>query len=380
MFESEGYGDELISFTATPLLGLSYKDKIKINGELQEPFKEWENIMRKDGISFVLLNARVEVLKKESYESIFDFAYGKILWAKSKMRALIKENMPEREREVLGAMVLGDQSLMSEETKSKLNKTGVRHVTAVSGQHVVILSVLAAVLFTRLGFSRRVTIFGTMAATLLFIIGSGLQSSSVRAGLMGGTAMTAKLIGRQYDSLHILLITAFLMLAINPHLLVYDAGFQLSFLAMLGLILFYPLISSYLLFLPKVLGIREVVAMTLSSQVFTMPLLLFQFHQLSLISIISNLLIVPMVPLIFILSPVFFTLGFINSFFAFLFSVPLSLLLQYLWLIVDVSLFVPFNSFVFSPSIFLLLPFVVILIFLLWLKQKSSHLLPNPFF
>jgi competence protein ComEC len=114
----------------------------------------------------------------------------------------------------------------------------------------------------------------------------------------------------------------------NPMTLLYDVGFQLSFLATLGLILVGNKIVSFVKFLPEKLGIREACAMTLSAQIFALPIILTNFGRFSLISPVANILIVPFIPFAMFFGFIAAILSIISFNAGFVFAMPAWLMLQ----------------------------------------------------
>jgi competence protein ComEC len=124
----------------------------------------------------------------------------------------------------------------------------------------------------------------------------GASASVVRAAIMGVLGLFALQLGRPQTARLTALWTLFLMLAWNPLQLWYDAGFQLSFLALLGLIDIEPLLAPFFHGLPEYFGIRDALRLTIAAQIATVPWMLFLFAQLSLTAPVSNILAPPAVP------------------------------------------------------------------------------------
>ena len=114
-----------------------------------------------------------------------------------------------------------------------------------------------------------------------FIIMTGFQSSAVRAGIMGGLFLLGQYLGRMSVSSRSIVIAAALMLAHNPLLLKLDVGFQLFFLAMIGIIYLMPVFQDWFRKIPAMFQLRNILAMTLSAQIFTLPILIYNFGYLS---------------------------------------------------------------------------------------------------
>jgi competence protein ComEC len=120
------------------------------------------------------------------------------------------------------------------------------------------------------------------------------------------------------------------MLAINPLLLRWDVGFQLSFLATVGIVAFSPLAEKYVLKKYRALGILEIILLTIAAQIFALPIIAYNFHALSLVSLLANLLILPFIPLTMLLVFLVGIFGFISSTLSLVFSWLAFLFLKYI--------------------------------------------------
>jgi competence protein ComEC len=114
---------------------------------------------------------------------------------------------------------------------------------------------------------------------------------------MGSLLLWAMKNGRLANAQNAIIFSAGVMLLINPLLLRYDIGFQLSFLATMGIVYFSPFLENQTMKKYRALGIWEILILTLSAQVFVLPIILFNFKNLSLVSPLANLLVLPIIPL-----------------------------------------------------------------------------------
>ncbi len=303
-----------------------YGDKLKIKGELKTP-KEFEDFnykdyLAKEGIYSVIYWPEIELIGREQG----NFIYSQILSFKEKLREGIYQNISPPQSLILGAIILGDKKRISSEWKEKLNLAGIRHLTAVSGMHVAILTSILMTLLIGLGLWRGQAFYLAIIFITFFIIMTGLQPSAVRAGIMGGLFLLAQYLGRKGVSSRLLVFTGAVMLIQNPLLLRLDVGFQLSFLAMLGIIYLSPIFQKYL---------GNILALTLSAQVFTLPILIYNFGYFSLVAPFTNVLIVPFLPFLMSLGFIFAVSGVIWQSLGWVLSFPAKLLLIYLTKIVD---------------------------------------------
>jgi competence protein ComEC len=204
-------------------------------------------------------------------------------------------------------------------------KTGTTHIIAVSGQNI---SIVANLLLTTLIFCRvhrKKSFYLICSGIILFVIFTGASSSAVRAGVMAILMLLARQIGRRATGLNLLIFTAVLLVLQNPFILIWDVGFQLSFLSTLGIMLFNPILNFYWRNIPEMLVVKEALVTTSSATIFTLPVILYTFGQISLVSVIVNVLLLWLVPILM------FT-GFISVLVG-LFYFPLGDLLAWLpWL------------------------------------------------
>jgi len=355
-----------------------YEDRLKIAGFLKTPqvFEgfNYKNYLAKDGIYSLIYNPQIELLKKEDYQNPFSIIYAQILNFRNRLMEQIYKNISPQESSILGAIILGDKSKMEKELKNKLNITGVRHITAVSGMHVVILSGVLMSVLIGLGLWRQQAFYFTMIFIWLFIAMTGFQPSAIRAGIMGSLLLLAQQIGRQNIAYRSIVFAAAGMLAQNPLLLRLDVGFQLSFLAAAGIIYLGPYFRKWLKKIPKILNLREILTMTFSAQIFTLPILIYNFGYFSLVSPIANILIVPLLPLIMVLGFIFSSLGIVFPALGWLLSLPCSLFLMYLTSLINFFSEIPLSAIYFKLSPIWIVMFYCLLIFVFFKLQQKSEL------
>ncbi len=203
------------------------------------------------------------------------------------------------------------------------NRTGVTHIVAISGYNITLVATLLLLFCTYLWIPRKRAFWLVVSAIFLFVLFTGATSSAIRAGIMGTLVLLAAYLGRRSHIGNILILTVFLMALINPFVILWDAGFQLSFLATLGLIYLNPLIEPFFTWAPKRFAIHESLIITSSAIIATLPIMLYQFGQLSIVALVVNLLILWILPWIMalgffavVVSFIFFPIGQIISWIA----------------------------------------------------------------
>jgi competence protein ComEC len=206
--------------------------------------------------------------------------------------------MPPREAALARGFVLGDDDGVDAATEEDFRRAGLSHLLAVSGQNVTLLALLAMPLLGALGIPLRERLFWVLALILVYVPVAGAGPSIQRAGVMGALGVLATLGGRRASRLYALAAAALVTLAIDPGI-AGDIGWQLSFAAVLGILL---LASSLRAGITARFGagpwrraLAEGVAVTVAATLATAPLVAFHFETLSTTTLIANVLALPAV-------------------------------------------------------------------------------------
>jgi competence protein ComEC len=168
-----------------------------------------------------------------------------------------------------------------------------------------------------------------------------------------------------------LVLAGFVMVVHNPSILVFDFSFQLSFLASIGLVLLSGRFSSHLKFVTNRFSIREIVSSTLSTQVFVLPFLIYSTGKLSLWGFLSNVLVLPIIPLTMFLSLISGLVGYVGGIFSYLIGGIAYLFLKYIFVIASFFGNLDFGIFdITNISFKTLFIFYLILLFFIFFKRK----------
>lgn len=294
----------------------NYGDLLEISCQLKtpEPIEgfAYDKYLAKFKIYSVCYRPRIKLLEQNKGNQLG----AKILLIKSKAGMVIDRSLAVPQSALLKAILLGQKKEIPQELLNKFSRVGVSHIIAISGMHITIITAILFNFFLAIGIRRKISFYLIIASLILFVTMIGWPASAVRASIMGLINLLAMQVGRLNNSSWSLILTAAVMLAINPLLILYDVGFQLSFMAVLGIMKFSDKIEIFFrklkLRIPAFLGIRESLTMTLAAQVTTLPLIIYHFGQASLISPVANILILPALPIIMILGFSFTLLGLIN--------------------------------------------------------------------
>jgi len=334
--------DSTILVTTKRYPEYKYLDTIKLIGNLETPMVaddfNYKNYLMKDHVYSVMDFPKVELISERHRYSIFSYLYDKILFFKEKLRESIQHNFLPPQSSILEGTILGDNGAMTNDLKDKLNITGLRHIIAVSGTHVVILSSIIMSLLLAVGLWRGQAFYIAVIFICIYIVLVGLPPSGIRAAIMGGIYLLSQKVGRQTIGSRLVVLACAIMLLINPLLLIYDIGFQLSFMAVFGLIYLEPFIEKLIkkFTKDKVKNFVTIVAITFAAQIFTLPIMVYNFGNISFVSPITNLLIIPIVYWLMIFGFLASAMGIFSNIIGWILSVPCWFLLTYFVKVIDI--------------------------------------------
>lgn len=213
---------------------------------------------------------------------------------KDKLISVIQSTVTEPYASLLGSIIFGSQaSPLSDELQDNYRTAGVIHLLVVSGTQVSIIMSVVLAMCKFAGFSRNVKMFVVTFANIIFAVIVGAGPSIIRAAVMSEAALVANIFERENDFYNSLSLSALVLLMSDP-LSLFDIGFQLSFVATWALFYVSPAIEERLTErLPKFLA--GAIALSIAPTITTTPIILYNFGQVSFVSVISNFLIVPWV-------------------------------------------------------------------------------------
>lgn len=208
--------------------------------------------------------------------------------------------VPEPQASFGAGLLLGQRSTIPKEINDQLSITGLTHLVAVSGYNLTIIIMAARQLF-----GKGSKFQSTLAASLLmliFVLLTGLSASIVRAALVSGLSLLAWYYGRKFKAILLIVLTAAITTAWNPFYLWSDIGWYLSYLAFFGVLVLAPIALQILGRgrEPKLVG--SLLAETISAQLMTTPIIMYIFGRVSNISLIANVMVVPLVPIAMLLT------------------------------------------------------------------------------
>ncbi|MBI5530440.1 MAG: ComEC/Rec2 family competence protein [Candidatus Doudnabacteria bacterium] len=283
-----------ILVTTTLAQEFFYGDLVVIEGKVAEP-KSFEDFDYKGYLE------RFNVYAQMSYPKILILKSHQLNPAKEallKIKQLFVKQLgllfTEPQNSLLLGILIGAKKNLPVGIVDNFNATGTSHIIAISGFNITIMISALAVLARLLG--RKFSFWFTVFVIIAFVVITGASASVVRAAIMGFLLLLSFNIGRQYSVGPALFFAALVMLVVNPKILFWDVGFQLSFAATLGIVYFSPLFGIIFSKAPEAWGAKTLLLTTFAAIISTMPLILYNFQRLSLSAPLANLLILPIVP------------------------------------------------------------------------------------
>ncbi|HLF28387.1 MAG TPA: ComEC/Rec2 family competence protein [Anaerolineae bacterium] len=307
----------LVLVHADRLTEFRYGDRLEVIGPLQTPPEfatfNYRDYLAGAGVYSIIDRPRIERVARDQGSALLAALFD----LKARARATIAAILPEPQAALLTGILLGDDAGLPPSVKDDFRFTGTSHIIAISGYNFSILIAMMSVPAVRL-FGRRRAFPILLLAVFAYTVLVGASASVVRAAIMGALVLTATYLGRQTAALNSLFIAAFGMTLLEPFTLG-DIGFQLSFAATLGLVLYTrPLQAltergltrllsafgsasrsasrdaSYKTAAKKFAGVlSDAVIVTLAAQITTLPVLIITFRQLSILTLLVNGLVLP---------------------------------------------------------------------------------------
>lgn len=300
----------LVLVRASRFQAWEYGDRIEASGLLQTPptFEgfSYRDYLAHQGIHSLMPEAEVRRLQARQGSPVLQAIYG----LRSRAHRAVLGLFPEPEASLLSGILLGLEAGIPPDVRDAFNRTATSHIIAISGFNITIVAGLFLGGFARwLGRRRGMAVAAVGILTYTLLVGA--QPSVVRSALMAGVALLARWLGRRVDALASLAAAALAMTLFHPDSL-WDVGFQLSFAATLGLVLYADPLQRWLLreasarLTPRQAAaltrpIAEFFLFTLAAQVTTLPLTVYYFRRLSLASWLANPAILPAQPALMML-------------------------------------------------------------------------------
>ncbi|MFW6105281.1 MAG: DNA internalization-related competence protein ComEC/Rec2 [Chloroflexota bacterium] len=324
-----------------------YGDVLKVSGELETPPQfedfDYKSYLARQGIYSVIYYPGVEVLDHGQGFKPLQLIYS----LRERLSASLARALPEPQGSLAQAILLGLRGNIPDSLYSAFSRTGTAHLLAISGLHIsIIIAMLLSFGILVFGRQRSIYIWLTLALMWLYAMLAGMHPPIIRAAIMGSLFLMAEYLGRQRSAIIALAFAAAVMVGIQPYVL-WSVSFQLSFLAMAGLVLLYPYFQEWarkgvaLLFknrekiVPTASIITDGFAITTASIVAVGPLVAYNFGVVSLVALPATFFSLPALPFIIVTTGLVAFMGLLASLAAQILGWLAWLFLSYLIFVVE---------------------------------------------
>ena len=283
-------------------------DQIAFEGDIYAPTNkegatfDYVRFLAKDSIFLEVRTYSLLHHTPSQPSTVWDMLY----LARHSIERTIERMWPGDTGGLISGILIGSKTSLSTRISEAFRITGLSHIVAISGFNITIIIVFVFHLLSWV--PKKLQILLAAIFIVIFVLFVGPSAAVVRAGIMGCIGLLALYSERKSTVLTSLLLSAVIMCLANPLTLLYDIGFQLSFLAVIGLV-YGELFWGFMAKLPELFGLKEALLGTLSAQLTTLPITLYYFGTFSIISPVANLFVTPGIPL-----------GMLGSFVSILFS------------------------------------------------------------
>jgi competence protein ComEC len=356
---------------------VAYGDVVEVTGTLTKPENfetdlgrtfNYRGYLKAKGIEYKISFAQVKTLSQGNGNKLISYLFV----FKSAFMSRLEASISEPAAGLGEGLLLGVKQALGEDLESAFRKTGIIHIVVLSGYNIMLVVIFIMYV---LGFflRKKLRVFAGILSIAAFAILVGLSATVLRASIMAALLLIVQATKRTYLVLRGLMLAGLIMILINPFLLVYDVGFQLSFLATLGLILISPHLENLFVKVPSLFGTRSFLVATISTQIAVLPILLYQIGEFSVVAVLVNILVLPMVPIAMLLTFITGLTAFIFPSLALVFSYPAYLSLEYIISIAWWFSKLPFAAYIVPAFSFYFVPLAYAgLGYFLWRLRKPE--------
>lgn len=287
-----------------------YGERVRVRGKLKTPPENEEfsyrDYLAREGIYSYMSIAKATVLPGNEGTSFYSAVY--------KLKAKLLQNtyrlFNDPEASLLAGILFGVDTGLTRDLQNAFKNTGTAHIIAISGFNIAIIAGAFYSIFKNIFGERPGALFAILGI-IFYTILVGAEAAVVRAAVMGCIVLVARLLGRKQIALNTLLVVAAGMCFASPFF-IWDVGFQLSFFATLGLILYAEPFSNFTSNLISKISksdtstftriVNDNIVLTFAAQLTTIPIMAYHFKRISLVSFIANPFILPVQPALMIVS------------------------------------------------------------------------------
>lgn len=277
-YQAEIDNKKFILYIPKDVEKLEYGSIIKINAQYTEATRD-RNYGGFNYKTYLCTKKIYGIFNVEDVEIVKNGSDNIIIKLRKYIKSKLREKLKKENSELAISLIVGDRSHISSEVEDNFKKANLMHMLAISGAHFSYVILIATFISNRLQHKRLGQLI-QIIAIIFFMNLTGNTASVVRAGIMSILLIGSSICKRQNDSLNNIAISAIIQIINNPYI-IFDSGFMLSYSGVLGIILFYKKISEHIHF--------KSIALTISANIFIIPIMIYNFHTISGSFIISNI-------------------------------------------------------------------------------------------
>ena len=356
---------------------LSYGKKIKFNAtyikaDIRRNYLgfDYSEYLKTIGIYGICENVNInEVSKTQALNKIDIITHKITVSIKEKVRSILDEDKAG----LLIALTTGDNSLIDEEIKESFRNSGLYHILAISGMHMAYIILFLEKTTNKIDINKNRKKVFQIVGIIFFIQITTKSISILRAGIMAIIAIFATIVRRKSDSINNISISMLILLIINPYS-IKNISFQLSFGGVIGIVLLNKYYQRLLDKFKIYKSIKEILSTILSAQTIIIPIIILNFHTISLTFFISNLLVGYIIGIVIILGFLIIGISFISLDFAKFISLPLDISIKILISMTDFCSKLPLSRiYVTRPPIYIILIYYILILKLTIFKDMYNN-------
>ena len=331
------------------IASLNVGDRIYINGHFIE------GINKEKGIIGLIKIEKSKKLDGGFISSLYEL--------RKEIFLKLEENIGRRKAGLISSLSFGYTEYLDTEDKQEMKSLGIIHAISVSGLHVALVFLIIN------KFTEKTVSLGI---TVVYVLLTGAAFSAIRALIMIILLALSSKVKKKYNGMAALCLSAAILVIIKPYS-IFNIGFILSYLATIGIILFSKKINNKIYKVPKY--IRETIAIGISAQILTLPIIIVSFNEVSLTSMLGNLIIVPILNILIVLGNLLLPFILLPSLFDFI-SFILLKVINFLDYIMDLFFTISSKTYIANESIALIYGMAIISIFFIRKGYKKFYMLP----
>ena len=377
VFDADGQKikEEKTLVYASTAYKIEYGDIVFVSGKLNIPEKpvfpyifDYNLYLQRENIYTIFYQQNFELIEKQP-NKIKQIS----LKVKNNIENKIDKFFNPSVSSVLKSMITGNKSSLDKDIKEDFINTGLIHILVISGLHIGFCAVIFMFCFKLLGLKLNYIYLLTIPALFFYVLLTGANPPAIRAAIMFSCLLVALMLNREPLIYNALALSALVILIFNPQSL-FTASFQLSFLATFGLLYLYPKFSMCFGKIKNkyIKYVWDIACVTISAQIALIPLLVFYFGTISMVSFILNLIIVPVIPVIISLFFVFYISTFVSYYVSLAVSLLLSYLLKFILYVINYSASLDYSVVFFAvPGIVMILFYYFSIYVMFEIKNKK---------